>query len=100
MRKRTEAILLRLTEKEKLYLQRQAANAGLKMEPFIRKLIMGIEIRPRPPDNVAQLIKEINAIGHNINQIAKKANAFDRVTQDELLEIQRLLGDIYREVKK
>lgn len=100
MRKRTEAILLRLTEKEKLYLQCQAANAGLKMEPFIRKLIMGIEINPRPPDNAAQLIKEINAIGHNINQIARKANAFDKVTQDELLKIQRLLGDIYREVKK
>lgn len=91
---------VRLSEKEYKHLKTQAANAGLKMEPFIRKLIMSIEIRPRPPDNAAQLIKEINAIGHNINQIARKANVFDKVTQDELLEIQRLLGEIYREVKK
>lgn len=100
MRKRTQAILIRLTEKEKSHLQKQAANAGLKMEPYIRKLIMGEEIRPRPPDDITKLIREINYIGHNINQITRKANAYDTVTQNELSEIQRLLGEIYREVKK
>ena len=100
MRKRTHAVILRLTEKEKNHLQKQSAIAGLKMEPFIRKLIMGIEIRPRPPDNIAQLIREINAIGNNINQIARKANAFDNASQSELSEIHRLLADIYRAVKQ
>lgn len=100
MRKRTEAVLVRLSNKEKSYLQAQAENAGLKMEPFIRKLIMGVEIHPRPPDNIAQLIREINAIGNNINQIAHKANACDKVTQEDLYKIQQLLGEIYREVKK
>lgn len=99
MRKRTEAILLRLTEKEKLHLQRQATNAGLKMEPFIRKLIMGIEIRPRPPDNIAQLIREINAVGNNINQIARKVNIDGSVSRAQLEEILHLLGEIYSEVK-
>lgn len=99
MRNRTKAVIVRLTEKEKRHLQRQAANAGLKIEPFIRKLIMGVEIRPRPPDNILQLIREINAVGNNINQIARKVNTENFVSQDQLDELFRLLGEIYREVK-
>ena len=91
---------VRLTEREHKYLQRQAANAGLKMEPFIRKLIMGADIQPRPPDNIAQLIREINYIGNNINQIAKKVNTESRVSQAQLDEVFHLLGEIYRDVKR
>lgn len=99
MRKRSQAVLIRLTDNEKNYLQRQAANAGLKMEPFIRKLIMGADITPRPPSNIINLIREVNYIGNNINQIAKKVNSENRVNQSQLEEIMRLLGEIYREVK-
>lgn len=100
MNTRTNAVIVRLTDKEKKQLQRQAENAGLKMEPFIRKLIMGTDIQPRPPDNVVQLIREINYIGNNINQIAKKVNTENYVSQSQLEEILHLLGEIYREVKK
>ena len=79
---------------------RQADITGLKKEPLIRKLIMGIDIQPRPPDNIAQLIREINAVGNNINQIAKKVNTESRVSQAQLEEILHLLGEIYREVKR
>lgn len=100
MNTRTNAVIVRLTDKEKKQLQRQAENAGLKMEPFIRKLIMGADIQPRPPDNVVQLIREINFIGNNINQIAKKVNTENNVSQSQLEEILHLLGEIYREVKR
>lgn len=90
---------VRLTEREHKHLKRQAANAGLKMEPFIRKLITGADITPRPPDNIVNLIREVNYIGNNINQIAKKVNSENRVNQSQLEEIMRLLGEIYREVK-
>lgn len=90
---------VRLTEREYKHLKRQAANAGLKMEPFIRKLIMGENITPRPPSNIVNLIREVNYIGNNINQIAKKVNSENRVSQSQLEEIMRLLGEIYREVK-
>ena len=90
---------VRVNEREYKHLKFQASNAGLKMEPFIRKLIMGTEIRPRPPDNIAQLIREINYIGNNINQIARKVNTENRVNQAQLEELIHLLGEIYREVK-
>ena len=70
------------------------------MEPFIRKLIMGVEIHPRPPENVVMLLREINAIGNNINQIARKVNACDEVSRKELVEIYEWLEKIYRESKR
>lgn len=100
MKENKVKISVRLTEREHKYLQRQAENAGLKMEPFIRKLIMGADIQPRPPDNIVQLIREINFIGNNINQIAKKVNTENNVSQSQLEEIFHLLGEIYREVKR
>ena len=36
---------VRLTNKEHAHLKKQADNAGLKMEPYIRRLIAGKEIR-------------------------------------------------------
>lgn len=99
MNDRNIKLSVRVSEREHKHLKRQAENAGLKMEPFIRKLIMNTEIHPRPPDNITQLIREINYIGNNINQIARKVNAENKVSQNQLDEIFHLLGEIYREVK-
>lgn len=99
MRTRNRRFSLWLSESEFYHLEKQAEKAGLKKEPFIRKLIMGSEIRPRPPDNISELIRAVNAVGNNINQIARKVNSEDIVTQSQLEELMRLLGNIYREVK-
>ena len=100
MGERNKAVSVRLSEKEKKHLKKQADAAGLKMEPFIRKLIMGVEIHPRPPENVVMLLREINAIGHNINQVACKVNACDEVKRKELVEIRGLIEKIYQELKR
>ena len=92
-------ITVRLSDKEYNHLKNQSENAGLKMEPFIRKLIMQVDLHPRPPDNISQLIREINPIGNNINQIARRVNNDDEVSQKQIEEIFRLLGEIYRLVK-
>lgn len=100
MRTRNHRFSVWLNDKELAHLTRQAEITGLKKEPLIRKLIMGADIQPRPPDNIAQLLREINYIGNNINQIAKKVNTESRVSQAQLEEILHLLGEIYREVKR
>ena len=100
MGERNRVVSVRLSEKEKKHLKKQADAAGLKMEPFIRKLIMGVEIHPRPPENVVLLLREINAIGHNINQVARKVNCSDEVSKKELVIINELLGKIYQELKR
>ena len=96
---RTTAVLVRLSEKEKEHLQSQAAACALKMEPYIRKLIMGKEVRPRPPDEYVKLLREINAIGNNINQIAHIANAEQHISESKINEVLHLQNEIIRMVR-
>ena len=96
---RTTAVLVRLSEKEKEHLKSQAAACALKMEPYIRKLIMGKEVRPRPPDEYVKLLREINAIGNNINQIAHIANAEQRISESKINEVLHLQNEIMRMVR-
>ena len=94
MRNRQKGILVFLSDKERKHLDKQAKSQ------LIRKLIMDEDIQPRPPEELPKLLKELNYIGHNINQIAHKANAEDKATLEQLQEVQQLLGEIYCEVKR
>lgn len=100
MRTRNHRFSLWLDEREFNHLTKQSELAGLKKEPFIRKLIMSVDIVPRPPDDISKLLREINAIGNNINQIAKKVNINNTASQDDISETLRLLGEVYREIKR
>ena len=71
LRKRAIKISVRLNEQEHEHLKKQAAISGYPMEPFIRALIMGVNLRPRPPDEYAEIRRQLAAIGNNINQIAR-----------------------------
>ena len=72
---RTKKITVRLTDKEYAKLREMSETSGLKMEPVIRKLLVGYEIRPRPNAIYIKLIRELSAVGNNLNQIAHLANA-------------------------
>ena len=74
MRTTYKKLTLRLTETEYQHLCKQAEITGLKKEPLLRKLIVGTNLRPRPPDTYAALLRELSAIGNNVNQIAHAVN--------------------------
>ena len=91
MRKPHKTITLRLTPEQYTQLQEQANATGLKMEPLLRQLIMGVTLRPRPPDAYAALLRELSAIGNNVNQLAHQANARGEATRGEIEEAARLV---------
>ena len=99
MRSRQNGVLIYLSDTEKQHLVKQAALAGVNVGAFIRKLIMGSVIRPRPPDEYVKLIREINAIGNNINQIANIANAEHRISEDKIETVLQMQNDIMRLVR-
>ena len=70
MAKPYKTVTLRLTASQYAHLRRQAEASGLKMEPLLRQLIMGVNLRPRPPDTNAALLGLLNANGANINQMS------------------------------
>ena len=69
-------------------MKNQANAAGLKMEPMMRKLIMGMEVKPKPPEIYAELLRELSAIGNNVNQIAHWTNTRKSIS---LAECQRAI---------
>ena len=99
MGKGFKTITLRLSADEYSHLKQQAEATGLKREPLLRQLIMGVNLRPRPPDSYAALLRELSAIGNNINQLAHQANARDDATKAEISEAAQLVRQAWRMVK-
>lgn len=99
MNERNIKISLRLNISEYQHLQHQCSTSALKMEPFIRSLITGMDIRPRPPDEYGALLRELSAIGNNINQIAHIANSDKRISPQTLEEIMRMQAAIWQRIK-
>ena len=91
---RSKKISIRLSEKEYAHLKEQAGLAGLKIEPFLRNLISGVKMKPRPQEEWAELIRQMSAVGNNINQIAHRANIHGLTDKQTLLNVQQELAKI------
>lgn len=90
---------MRLTAAEYTHLKQQAALAGMKIEPFLRQLILGVALRPKPPDCYAALLRELSGIGTNINQLAHWANGKSYATQAEIHNAAVLARQAWQLVK-
>ena len=75
------------------------AVSGLPVSAVLRQLISGVTIRQRPPKELHDLYAEINRIGTNINQIARKANA-GFATKDDMRELLFLMKAIEQKMAK
>lgn len=99
MRSRSRHVSVWMNEAEYAHLKAQAKKAGMGTDPFIRNLVAGVQLRPRPPDTYGALLRELNAIGVNINQIAHWANARESVSEAEIQEAAALVERAWRLVK-
>ena len=99
MRKRDRFVGLWVDDAEYQQLARQSAISGLTISAFIRHCVLDVKLRPRPPDTYAALLRELSAIGNNVNQIAYWANARKGVTDAEVQETSALVRQAWRLVK-
>lgn len=99
MRVNVKKQTVRLTAEEYAHLKEIAAIAQLPMEAVIRQLIMGVELRPRPPDEYAAILRELSAIGNNINQIAYWANATKGISSQQIHDAAALVQRAFLLVK-
>ena len=102
MRSRDIRVVVRLNEKEHQQLIRQVRKSGLSREAYIRTLISGYLPKPLPPMDYFTMMRELHAIGNNLNQLAAKAHAtghLDRVAfQDEAGHLRRAVQQIQQAV--
>ena len=88
-----------MDETEYRHLQEQCSVTGLSVSVLIRKLIAGVQLRPRPPGEYTKLLHELSAIGNNINQIAYWANARKNIREAEIVDAAVLAKKAWELVK-
>lgn len=75
MARRTIKIDLRLSEEEAAALNRDVKKAGVSREAYLRALIRKMPLKEKPPMDVIDILRNLQQINNNMNQIAVKANA-------------------------
>lgn len=100
MRKRPIKLSLRLNEEEHQHLKTQAYTAGFSVEQYLRNLIAGETMKPRPKSEMAEIKRQLAAIGNNINQIAKIANTYQRIRQTDVEYIVEMQTKIWLMMKR
>lgn len=102
MRKRGIPILIRLNAQEQQNLAKQVKKSGLSQEAFIRSLINGYIPKELPPPDYYSMMRELHAIGSNLNQLAAKANATGHIDktvfQYEANRLKRAVQEIQEAV--
>lgn len=102
MRKRPIRIPLFVNNDEHARLQTSAKKSGLSQGGYIRSLINGYAPKPLPPPDYFAMMRELHAIGNNLNQLAAKAHAIghlDRaIFQQEADHLRRAVLQIKQAV--
>ena len=100
MRKRVHVIPLHLNTGELRHLESQVKKSGLAREEFLRSLLLGTELRPRPCTHHADLLRKLAGLCNNANQLAKVANTCglaDQQSVDEMVRIARRVWELVKE---
>jgi len=97
---RNRKITVRLTDAERDHLQIQADLTGLKIEPYVRNLIMESNMKARPQEEWTELLRQTSGIAANVNQIAKKVNSGETVTKETLRLILDMQNQIWEKLKE
>lgn len=71
---RTKEIKVRLSNDEFQHLNELVKRSDLSRESYIRSLCQGIILADKPTDEMIEIIKQLRAIGNNINQLSIVAN--------------------------
>lgn len=79
MRKRSIGKFIRLNEEENKILKEKSSKVGKTESGYIRSLILGYQPKEQPTEIIFEMMNQIRAIGTNLNQIARKANALDMI---------------------
>lgn len=74
--------------------------SGLSREGYIRALIMGSELHPRPCTHHADLLRQVAGLCNNANQLAHRANSTGVAGQESVNKMTALTEAVYRIVKE
>ena len=96
-RKRTVQIKFRVTEAERdLILEKMKLIPTNNMAAYLRKIAIDGYILQVDHSDIKAMTAEIQKIGVNINQIARRVNSMGSVYQEDIDELKGALEEIWR----
>lgn len=81
-------------------MNRQVAASSLNREEYLRTLIAGKEIHPRPCTHHAELVRQISSLCNNANQLAHRANSTGMAGQQSVDEMMHIAKEVWHEIKE
>ncbi|MFR5251832.1 MAG: plasmid mobilization protein [Butyricicoccus sp.] len=100
MRKRTNQIIVRLSDQEMLLLRRKLKANGMTMTGYFRALIVSGEIKTLPPELMQDIQRQVRGVGRNINQMAKLAHISGKVSMGTLYQISDAQEKLEQQVER
>lgn len=96
-RKRNTQIKFRVTEDERKLIEKKMEIARTKrIGAYLRKMAIDGLIVYTDLDNIKEFNKELQAIGRNINQIAKRVNSTGNIYAEDIEDLREQLDDIWK----
>lgn len=92
--RRNHEIKVRFNDNEFEELNKKVSQTKMSREKFIRHCIKKTEIKMPPSIDFYKWINECNAIGNNLNQIAKQLNMHFEVDKNECLSVLNNLNNL------
>lgn len=99
MQNRTRNVQIKfwVTEEEKnLIKQKMALLPTQRIGAYMRKMAIDGLIIYTDTSNIKEMNKELQAIGKNINQIAKRVNSVSSIYDEDITEIKERLQEIWQ----
>src|SRR5699024_6350370 len=99
-RKDNRQIKFRVSDHEYEELEQTANNFHMSVPAFAKKRAMGYRMKPPKVDKsgAIEIAKQLRAIGNNVNQLTRRANASNgKMDSEELQAIKKELHEIWQQ---
>lgn len=96
-RKRNVQIIIRVTEEERALIEEKMQQIPtLNLSAYARKMLIDGYIITLDLQEIKGHTAQLQKIGVNINQIAKRINETGRIYADDMNEIKRAMEEVWR----
>src|SRR5699024_3989653 len=97
-RKDNRQLKFRVSDNEYEELEQRSNNLHMSVPAFAKKRAMGYRMKPPKVDKsgAIEIAKQLRAIGNNVNQLTRRANASNgKIDSEELQAIKKELHEIW-----
>lgn len=97
-RKKGKTISFRVTDEEYAILEEKIKESGLSKQEYYYRSMYSMKIVNT--DGLKEVVPQIKKVGTNINQIAKKMNSGDYVSNRDFEEIRKEFEEVWQSLKQ